>query len=81
MMDSLQLNRRANLRHVLDVLQCDGFTSIESQGTVLGLDWRVLQGLLKGKEITAAFARELEWLTQRPQGWLDDDHRGERLEE
>lgn len=80
--DSVQLNRRANLRDVIDELQWEGTCSMEEQVAYLGLASRdSLLALLRGAEITAAHAREIEWSMQRRSGWMDEDHRGETLED
>jgi hypothetical protein len=78
--DGLQLNRRANLRGVLVELDWLGVCSYENQAAFLGLRKRqVLTDLLRGAEIPAPMARDMEWAMHKRQGWMDEDHRGEPL--
>ena len=81
MMDSTQLNRRANLRRLLAILEHEGVSTIEGQAQVFGVKQALLKNLLAGDDIADILARELEWSAQRPLGWLDDDHRGQHLDD
>jgi hypothetical protein len=77
----LQLNRRANLRNILIELDWVGVCSYENQASFLGLGKRNrLTDLLRGAEIGDSLARDIEWSMQKRQGWMDEDHRGEKLE-
>jgi hypothetical protein len=77
----LQLNRRANLRNVLIELDWLGVCSYENQASFLGLGKRHrLTDLLRGTDIGESIARDVEWAMQRRQGWMDEDHRGDRLD-
>ena len=78
----LQLNRRANLRNVLIELDWIGVCSYENQASFLGLGKRQrLTDLLRGADIAETTARDIEWAMQKRQGWLDEDHRGNKLED
>lgn len=80
--DGVQLNRRANLRGVLIELDWLGVCSYENQAAFLGLGKRqVLTDLLRGTDIEAAAARDVEWAMQKRCGWMDEDHRGEPLDD
>ena len=79
-MDTIQLNRRANLRTVLDELAVEGITGAVTRSSILGIDDRELLAMLRGKHIGNDAAREIEWAMQRREGWLDEDHRRERLD-
>jgi hypothetical protein len=80
--DSVQLNRRANFRDVIAELHWLGTSSVEEQVTYLGLPSReTMMTLLRGGDISAATAREIEWSMQKRNGWMDEDHRGEALED
>jgi hypothetical protein len=79
-LDDMQLNRRANLRSVLNELDWLGVCSYENQASFLGLGKRqVLTDLLRGADITPSMARDMEWAMQKRKGWMDEDHRGELL--
>ncbi|UPG88256.1 hypothetical protein L2Y96_12585 [Luteibacter aegosomaticola] len=68
-----QTRRRANLRHLIDLLIGEGFTSAAAQGGILGnLTGEALREILAGAEISDALAREVEWSMSRPEGWLDE---------
>lgn len=80
--DTLQLNRRANLRGVLIELDWQGVCSYENQAAFLGLGKRQsLTNLLRGGAITAPVARDIEWSMHKRNGWMDEDHRGEPLDD
>jgi hypothetical protein len=80
--DSMQLNRRANLRGVLIELDWLGVCSYENQASFLGLGKRqVLTDLLRGADITSHVARDMEWAMHKRSGWMDEDHRGEPLDD
>lgn len=79
-MDTIQLNRRANLRTILDELAVDGITGAVTRASILGIDDRELLAMLRGKYISNEAAREIEWAMQRREGWLDEDHRRETLD-
>ncbi|WP_157006535.1 hypothetical protein [Luteibacter yeojuensis] len=64
--------RRARLRYL--VLQCqrDGIESWETLGAILaGISGTQLKAFLRGAPIDDGVAREIEWTTNRPSGWLD----------
>lgn len=69
--DSVQLNRRGNLRVLLRELEGDGLESTLLAEHVLGLPTGTVSGLRNGVDITDAMAREIEWAMNRPAGWLD----------
>jgi hypothetical protein len=80
--DSVQLNRRANFRDVIAELQWLGTSSVEEQVAYLGLASRErMTGMLRGADISFAMAREIEWAMHKREGWMDEDHRGEVLED
>ncbi|UPG92512.1 hypothetical protein [Luteibacter aegosomatissinici] len=79
-MDTIQLNRRANLRTVLDELATEGITGAVTRSSILGIDDRELLAMLRGKYISNEAAREIEWSMQRREGWMDEDHRRETLD-
>lgn len=80
--DGVQLNRRTNLRGILIELDWIGVCSYENQAAFLGLGKRqVLTDLLRGVDITAPTARDIEWAMQKRSGWMDEDHRGEPLDD
>ncbi|HVI55618.1 MAG TPA: hypothetical protein VM621_11305 [Luteibacter sp.] len=80
--DGVQLNRRANLRGILIELDWTGVCSYENQASFLGLGKRqVLTEFLRGVDITTAVARDIEWAMQKRRGWMDEDHRGEPLDD
>jgi len=80
--EGIQLNRRTNLRGVLIELDWLGVCSYENQAAFLGLGKRhVLTDLLRGSDITAAAARDIEWAMQKRAGWMDGDHRNEPLDD
>ncbi|QDE39623.1 hypothetical protein FIV34_10605 [Luteibacter pinisoli] len=74
------MNRRANLRTILDELAVDGITGAVTRASILGIDDRELLAMLRGKYISNEAAREIEWAMQRREGWLDEDHRRETLD-
>src|SRR4051812_41650850 len=79
--DTVQLNRRASLRAVIDELHWMGTLSAEEQVASLGFSSReVLTSMLQGAEIPAVIAREIEWAMQKRDGWMDDDRRSEVLD-
>ncbi|QWT21426.1 hypothetical protein KPL74_05340 [Bacillus sp. NP157] len=78
-MDTIQLNRRANLRTVLDELTAEGITGSVTRASILGIDDREVLAMLRGKHIDNEAAREVEWAMQRRVGWMDEDHRREKL--
>ncbi|UPG92778.1 hypothetical protein [Luteibacter aegosomatissinici] len=69
--DSLQLNRRGNLRALLQELEDDGIESAVLVDQLLGLHAGTLADIRRGTEITDATAREIEWAMNKPVGWLD----------
>jgi hypothetical protein len=69
--DSLQINRRANLRSIIEELESDGVESALLIDQVLGMATGTVANVRKGAEITDAMAREIEWAMNRPSGWLD----------
>lgn len=69
--DSLQINRRANLRSIIEELESDGVDSALLIDQVLGMATGTVANIRKGAEITDAMAREIEWAMNRPSGWLD----------
>lgn len=79
-MDTTQLNRRANLRTLLEELTSEGITGTVTRAAILGLDGREVMALLRGKYIGDEAAREIEWSMQRREGWLDEDHRRHLLD-
>jgi hypothetical protein len=80
--DGIQRNRRMNLRGALIELDWLGVCSYENQAAFLGLGKRqVLTDLLRGTDITAAAARDIEWAMQKRSGWMDEDHRAEPLDD
>jgi hypothetical protein len=79
-MDSVQLNRRANLHTVIQELAEDGITGETTRATVLGTTQHLLMGMLRGEPISKDFAREVEWVMQRRTGWMDEDHGRNRLD-
>jgi hypothetical protein len=80
--DGVQFNRRANLRGVLIELDWLGVCSYENQAAFLGLGKRqILTDLLRGTDITTSAARDVEWAMQKRRGWMDEDHRGEPLDD
>ncbi|HEY4089913.1 MAG TPA: hypothetical protein VGN46_00205 [Luteibacter sp.] len=78
-MDTIQMNRRVNLRTVLDELAAEGITGAVTRASVLGIDDRELLAMLRGKYISNEACREIEWSMQRREGWMDEDHRRESL--
>jgi len=80
--DSVQLNRRTNLRGALIELDWLGVCSYENQASFLGLGKRmVLTELLRGADISTTIARDIEWAMQKRRGWMDEDHRDETLDD
>jgi hypothetical protein len=80
--DGVQLIRRANLRGALIELDWLGVCSYENQAAFLGLGKRqVLTEFLRGADISSATARDVEWAMQKRRGWMDEDHRGEPLDD
>ncbi|MGF6494194.1 hypothetical protein ABIE56_002385 [Luteibacter sp. 621] len=77
--DTLQLNRRANLRLILHELEGDGIESALLIDQVLGLPAGTSASLRKGADVTDSMAREIEWAMNRPVGWLDRGARDDRL--
>ena len=68
-----QTRRRANLRHLVDLLIDEGIVSDTVQGAILGnVSGDALREILAGAEISDDFAREVEWAMSRPEGWLDE---------
>jgi hypothetical protein len=67
-----QTRRRANLRHLIQLLESEGIESPSVQAGILAnLTALQLQGLLEGGAIPDALAREIEWAMHRPDGWMD----------
>jgi hypothetical protein len=80
--DGVQLIRRANLRGALIELDWLGVCSYENQAAFLGLGKRqVLTEFLRSADISSATARDVEWAMQKRRGWMDEDHRGEPLDD
>jgi len=80
--DGVQLYRRVNLRSVLIELDWLGVCSYENQAAFLGFGKRqILTDLLRGTDITTSAARDVEWAMQKRCGWMDEDHRGEPLDD
>jgi hypothetical protein len=71
--DSLQLNRRGNLRAVLDELEDEGIASLQTQARFLRVNCVLLEKMLNGGYIPEVLAREVEWVMQRRTGWMDED--------
>lgn len=71
MPDSVQLNRRGNLRILLQELEADGIESALLIDQVLGLPTGALGAIRNGGLITDHTAREIEWAMNKPVGWLD----------
>jgi hypothetical protein len=69
--DTVQLNRRGNLRLVLQDLEGEGIESFPLIDQVLGLAAGSIKVIQKGAYITDAMAREIEWSMNLPKGWLD----------
>lgn len=66
-----QTRRRANLRHLIELLHEEGIQSWHLQGAILGMLGADLKALIEGAAITNEVAREIEWSMHRPTGWLD----------
>jgi hypothetical protein len=80
--DGVQLIRRANLRGALIELDWLGVCSYENQAAFLGLGKRqILTEFLRGADISGSVARDVEWAMQKRRGWMDEDHRGEPLDD
>jgi hypothetical protein len=78
----MQLNRHANLQACVDELERCGTTSKCDQAEFLGVSsGKGLKVLISGDHIYDVAAREIEWAMQKRDGWLDEDHRQERLEQ
>jgi hypothetical protein len=77
--DTVQLNRRGNLRSILRELDGDGIQSALLIDQVLGLPDGTLKAIRKGAGITDSMAREIEWVMHRPVGWLDRGAREDRI--
>ncbi|UPG88265.1 hypothetical protein L2Y96_12630 [Luteibacter aegosomaticola] len=69
--DAVQLNRRGNLRQLLQQLQGDGIESFPLIDRLLGLEGGSTEVIQRGAYITDAMAREIEWSMNLPEGWLD----------
>lgn len=69
---TLQATRCTNLRHLVAELQQGDAGSWNLLGELLGgLTEADLRAYLKDRPIPDAVAREIEWATHRPRGWLD----------
>ncbi|UPG92771.1 hypothetical protein [Luteibacter aegosomatissinici] len=77
--DTLQLNRRGNLRAILLELEGDGIESALRVDQVLGLPTGTLAELREGAQVTDAMAREIEWAMNRPAGWLDRGPKDDKI--
>jgi hypothetical protein len=67
-----QTRRRANLRHLIQLLESEGIESPSVQAGILAnLTALQLKDLLGGGAIPDALAREIEWAMHRPDGWMD----------
>jgi hypothetical protein len=71
----VQLNRRANLRLILKELTSEDVKGIQAQAKALHIGLRFLEEMLTGGYIPETFAREVEWVMQKPDGWMDEDER------
>ena len=69
--ETVQANRRANLRRIVLELGSEGIESNLLIDQVLGLRTGVLAELRNGANIPDALAREIEWAMNRPPHWLD----------
>lgn len=72
-----QTRRRANLRHLVTLLQKDRLLSLDLVGKIIGgIDSKSLAGLLREEPISDGIARDIEWHANRPRGWLDAEWDG-----
>lgn len=65
--------RRANLVLVVKELGADGITGLPLAAKVLGVREAALRDMLNGGDITDAVARNIEWVSHKPLGWMDGD--------
>ncbi|UPG88227.1 hypothetical protein L2Y96_12435 [Luteibacter aegosomaticola] len=70
--DCQQVNRRGNLRAVLEELEDEGIVGVAAKAHCLQVNPLLLENMLNGGYIPDAFAREVEWVMQRRAGWMDE---------
>lgn len=79
----VQSIRRANLHKIVQQLEHAGFGSRELQVLYLGrpVSARKLQAMLDGARIESMFAEHVEFVMERPRGWLSHAHEATEDEE
>jgi hypothetical protein len=69
---AIPTRRRADLRHLIQVLDNEGIHSWSVQAGIFGnMTGPELQALMDGGAISDDVVREIEWAMHRPEGWLD----------
>jgi hypothetical protein len=66
--------RRTNLSLIVKELGADGITGMSLAAKVLGVREAALREMLDGGDITDAIARNVEWVSHKPLGWMDGEH-------
>ena len=74
-MSDCHQHRMENLLAVLRELERDGVCSRQQQAEILGTRQIELMRILDGHPVSEVLAREIEWAMQKPDRWLDEDHR------
>lgn len=69
--------RRANLVALLRALGWGGMQALSWMSRFLGCSEMTLMAILAGDNMPDEFAREVEWAFQKPELWMDEDHRYE----
>ncbi|APG04841.1 hypothetical protein BJI69_13690 [Luteibacter rhizovicinus DSM 16549] len=69
---ALQTRRRANLHHLIQLLDGEGLQSWAARAAVMAnITGAQLKAFMEGEAISDEMAREIEWSMHRPSGWLD----------
>jgi hypothetical protein len=66
--------RRANLSLIVKELGADGITGMSLAAKVLGVREGALREMLDGGDISDAIARNVEWISHKPLGWMREHH-------
>jgi len=70
--DTTQLARHVKLRRTIRDLRARGITDVHEQARILRVGSRFLGDMLTGVAIPEVFARELEEVTHKRVGWMDE---------
>jgi hypothetical protein len=66
--------RRANLNLVLKELAVEGIVGTTLAAQALGIRDAEFKAMLEGAPVSDAVARDIEWASHKPTGWMDGAH-------